>query len=156
MERRDLLSGLFLLLISLVVSIMAFRLGLGTGGNPGAGFAAFGIALILGFLSLGLIIQALIKGFRQAKPAPELPEIKLRKPAFILLVLAGYGVFFNVLGFPLATFLLMMLLVWVFGRQKPTLALTVSILTTVSAYALFIVAFELPLPRGIVGVLIGR
>jgi hypothetical protein len=155
MERRDLLSGLFLILVSLVVSIMAYRLGLGTGSNPGAGFAAFGIALILGFMSLGLFIQALTKVFRKAKPAREVPEIKLKKPAFILLVLTGYGVFFNVLGFPLATFLLMMVLVWVFGRQKPALAFTVAILTTASAYALFVVALELPLPPGLLRYLIG-
>jgi putative tricarboxylic transport membrane protein len=148
MRRRDLISGLFLVLLSLGACIMAYRLGLGSGRDPGAGFAAFGIAFLLGLMSLCLFGKALIQTLSVKKTESAPAKILWKKPMLILVVLAAYGAFFNSLGFPLSTFLLMMLLVWVFGRRKLPLALTVSILTVASSYALFVVALGLPLPLG--------
>ena len=61
MGTRALISGLFLVIISIVTCIMAYRLGLGTGGDQGAGFAAFGIASLLGLMSLYLLIKSLVQ-----------------------------------------------------------------------------------------------
>ena len=148
MGKRDLISGIFLVFISTVTCIMAYRLGLGTGSDPGAGFAAFGIASLLGLMSLYLLFKGLVRTFRKRAAEEAVPAILWKKPVLILIVLAAYGVFFNFLGFPLSTFLLMMLLVWVFGRRKLTLALFVSIVATASSYALFVTALGLPLPLG--------
>jgi hypothetical protein len=149
MEKRDLISGMFLILLSLAVCIMAYQLGLGTGSNPGAGFAAFGIAFLLGLLSLWMLVRAFIRVFREGgKKTTETQGIMWKKPLLILIALAGYGVFFNFLGFAFSTFLLMTLLVWVFGRRKLYVALIVSILTVILSYGLFVVALGLPLPVG--------
>jgi hypothetical protein len=61
MGKRDLISGAFLILLSLGACIMAYRLGLGTGSNPGAGFAGFGIAVLLGLMSVCMLIKALVR-----------------------------------------------------------------------------------------------
>jgi putative tricarboxylic transport membrane protein len=149
MGSRDLISGSFLVFVSLGACIMAYGLGLGSGRDPGAGFAAFGIAFLLGLMSIYLFVKALVQWLRKGKKTEAPPaEIMWKKPILILVVLAGYGASFNSLGFPLATFLLMMLLVWVFGRRKLGLALTVSVLTVASSYALFVLALGLPLPMG--------
>ena len=71
-----------------------------------------------------------------------------RKAMLILIILAGYAAFFNFLGFPFATFIFMILLLWMVGRQTVRLSLTVSLLTVGCAYVLFIILFDLPLPRG--------
>jgi hypothetical protein len=134
---------------------MAYRLGLGSGRHPGAGFAAFGIAFLLGLMSLGLWVKALTRVFREGREAAEAPRILWKKPLLILLVLTAYGAFFHALGFSLSTFLLMMLLVRTFGRGKLFTALTVSVLTVVLSYALFVVALGLPLPAGSVWLLLG-
>jgi hypothetical protein len=149
MEKRDLISGVFLILLSLAVCIMAYQLGLGTGNNPGAGFAAFGIAFLLGLLALWMLVRAFIQVFREGgKKATEAQGIMWKKPILILVILAAYGVFFNFLGFLLSTFLLMMLLVWIFGRRKLHVALIVSIFTVALSYGLFVIALGLPLPVG--------
>ncbi len=156
MGARDLTSGLFLVIISIVTCIMAYRLGLGSGSNPGAGFAAFGIASLLGLMSLYLVFKGLVQMVRKRDKKEAVPAILWKKPVLILVVLAAYGVFFDFLGFPLSTFMLMMLLVWAFGRRKLALSLFVSIITTASSYALFVTALGLPLPLGVLWRLFGE
>lgn len=148
MLKRDLISATVLVLISLGTCLMAYQLGLGTGSNPGAGFAAFGMAFLLGLMSMGMLLGALIRIFRNTGKESEAPKIKWKNPLLILLILATYGAFFNFLGFSLSTFLLMMVMVWVFGHRTLCLALVVSIVTVVLSYALFVVALGLPLPMG--------
>lgn len=156
MEKRDLISGMFLILLSLAVCIMAYQLGLGTGSNPGAGFAAFGIAFLLGLLSLWMLVRAFIEVIWEGgKKVIEVQKIMWKKPLLILIALALYGVFFNFLGFAFSTFLLMTLLVWVFGRRRLYVALIVSILTVILSYGLFVVALGLPLPVGSAWYLLG-
>jgi hypothetical protein len=156
MGKRDLISGMFLVLLSFGTCIMAYRLGLGTGSNPGAGFAGFGIAFLLGLMSLTMLVQALIRLIRDGKKTQEVPAIKWKKPILILVILTGYGALFNFLGFPLTTFLLMMLLVWIVGRRRFAVGLIVSILTVALSYALFVAALGLPLPMGSIMYLFGE
>ncbi len=156
MKHRDAISGLFLFLLSVATCIMAYRLRLGTGGKPGPGLAAFGIAALLGLMSLYLLVTGLLEATRERKEREPTESIRLKKPLIILVILAAYGLFFNVLGFSLANFLLMMLLVWVVGRQKLRVALTVSLVTVASAYLLFVVALGLPLPAGSLWYLFGE
>jgi len=149
MGKRDLVSGIFLILLSLSICITAYKLGLGTGGEPGAGFAAFGIAALLGLLSVWMFIGAFIRVSREgSKKAADTEKIMWKKPLLILLILGAYGFFFNLLGFPLSTFFLMVLLVWIFGRRKLLVAFIVSILTVALSYTIFVVALGLPLPMG--------
>ncbi len=127
--------------------MIAYRLGLGSGNNPGPGFAGFGIAFLLGLMSITLCLKGVfqaIKDHGKTEAVKDLPW----KPILILVILVGYGVFFNFLGFAVSTFLLMMLLVWAVGRRRLRLALAVSSLTVASAYLLFVIALGLPLPAG--------
>jgi hypothetical protein len=135
---------------------MAYQLGLGTASSPGAGFASFGIAFLLGVMSAGMFLKALVKWMREGDKAQGIPGILKIKPMLILATLTGYGIFFNSLGFPLCTFILMILLVWAFGRQRLRLAFTVSILTVASSYVLFVMLLGLPLPMGSLWDLLGR
>lgn len=155
MIKRDLISGTVLALTSLGTCIMAYQLGLGTGSNPGAGFAAFGMAFLLGLMSLGLMLGALIRIFGKTSKETDAPKIKWRNPLLVLIILTAYGAFFNFLGFSLSTFLLLTVLVWVLGRRKLYVALIVSILTVVLSYGLFVVALGLPLPLGSAWYLLG-
>jgi putative tricarboxylic transport membrane protein len=148
MKNRDVLSGLFLALLSAVICVMAYRLGLGSGNNPGPGFAAFGIAFLLGLMSLSLCFKGVLHSMRDRGKTEAVKELPWRKPMLILVILVGYGIFLKYLGFSVSTFLLMMLLVWVVGRQRLRLAFVVSFLTVAFAYLLFVVALRLQLPAG--------
>ncbi len=156
MRNRDVLSGLFLGLLSIGTCIMAYRLGLGTGSSPGPGFAAFGIGFLLGLMSIYLCLKGVFQAIWDHGKMEAVKELPWKKPVLILVILVGYGVFFNFLGFSISTFLLMMLLVWGVGRQRLWLALTVSFLTVASAYILFVVALGVPLPAGSLWYLFGE
>lgn len=148
MRNRDVLSGLFLGLLSMATCMMAYRLGLGSGSSPGPGFAAFGIAFLLGLMSVYLCFKGVLQAIRDYGKTEAVKKLPWKKPILILVILVGYAVFFKFLGFSASTFLLMMLLVCAVGRQRLRLALVVSSLTVASAYLLFVVALGLPLPAG--------
>jgi putative tricarboxylic transport membrane protein len=156
MRNPDLLSGLFLFVLSIGTCLMAYRLGIGSGNNPGPGFAAFGIAFLLGLMSIYLFLKGAYQAIKDQGKTKALKGFLWKKPMFVLVLLLGYGIFFKFLGFSVSTFLIMILLIWGAGRQKFLLALTVSIITVASAYLLFVVALGLPLPAGSIWHLFGE
>jgi hypothetical protein len=60
-------TSLFWLFVSIVVSVAAFRLGLGKLNAPGSGFMPFGAAVLLGLLSIACFLQAVLR--EKTKPA---------------------------------------------------------------------------------------
>ncbi len=148
MRNYNLYSGIFLTLVSAGACAKAFRLGLGSGASPGPGFIPFAIAAILGLMSIYLCVRGviqIIKGYREKEA---FKGIGWGKAILVLLLLGGYAAFFNFLGFPCATFIFMMALLLAAARQRVRLSLSVSLVTTVFSYVLFVVLFDLPLPRG--------
>jgi hypothetical protein len=148
MWNYNLFSGIFLTVLSGGACVRAYRLGLGSGANPGPGFIPFAIAALLGLMSIYLGLRGLIQVVKGYKEKKAFKEVGWGKALFVLILLSGYGAFFNFLGFPFATFVFMMALIWLVGQQKLRLSLTVSVLTVACSYVLFVVLFDLPLPRG--------
>jgi hypothetical protein len=147
MYNFNLISGIILTLISAGTCLMAYRLGLGTGGNPGPGFLAFGIASLLGLMSLYLSlagIAQLARGYREKQP---FKGLRWKRALLIILVLTAYAVFLNVLGFAVSAFLVMMAMFSI-ARQRLHRVLILSLVTVISAHVLFVVLFGLPLPQG--------
>ena len=156
MRNYNLFSGLFLFALSAGACNKAYRLGLGSGASPGPGFIPFAIAALLGLMSLYLCFRGavqIVKGYREKEA---FKGIGWYRALFVLILLAGYGAFFNVLGFPFATFLFMMSLLWLVGAQKLRLSLFISLLTVACSYTLFVVLFDLPLPKGSLWYLFGE
>lgn len=147
MKTAEVVSALLFASVGAVTGAMAYRLGLGSISHPGPGFFPLGIAALLCLMSLGL----LVKGFllqKRASSTEDAQKTSWARPLLTLAVLSGYGVFFTRIGFVLSTFILMMILVWGVGRQRPLLAFIISTLTVGVAYALFVATLGLPLPKG--------
>jgi putative tricarboxylic transport membrane protein len=156
MRNYNLFSGLFLTALSIGASVKAYRLGLGSASSPGPGLIPFAIAALLGLMSIYLCLRGVIQVASGYEEKEAFKGVGWRKAMLILIILAGYAAFFNFLGFPFATFIFMMSLLWIVGRQTLRLSLTVSLLTVGCAYVLFIVLFDLPLPRGSLWYLFGE
>lgn len=148
MKRADFLCGLFLGALSIGVSIMAYRLGLGDICTPGPGFIPFGGGVLLGLMSIGLCFKGLLGSLKEFREREVFKGKRWWKAVFVLVTLIGYGMTFNLLGFSICTFLLMILLLLVPGHQKWWVAITFSLVTVVFAYLLFMVLLESPFPRG--------
>jgi hypothetical protein len=59
---------------------------------------------------------------------------------------------FNQLGYPLASFLLMLALLRILGVTRWRLSLPLSLITAVVCYFLFVQWLKIPLPKGWIGI----
>jgi len=152
MRRYDFLSGLFLLLLSAGTCIMAYRLGLGDVHNPGPGLIPFGVAALLFLMSMGLSLKSVLKIRNRYQERGVFQGIDWRRVVLVLCVLLGFGIAFDFLGFPICTFLLMILLLGGVGHQKWWFTLVISFLTVFCSYLIFVVWLECPFPKGPFGI----
>ncbi len=149
MRKHDLISGLFFLFLGIGVCFMAYRLKLGSLREPGAGLIPFGVASLLGFMSLGLVLQGFIQMIRaQTEVQVVFQRIAWHRLAILVCALLAYGFALETLGFHLCTFLLMMLLLGVADLRGLLRTLAVSFLTVVCVYLIFEVWLGCPFPRG--------
>ena len=65
------------------------------------------------------------------------------------MVLAAF--FFNTLGYPLVSFLLMASLLRILGMKRWGLNILISVITAVGSYFLFVQWLQIPLPKGWIG-----
>lgn len=152
MKHYDFYAGLFLMGVSMGACILASRLGFGDIHNPGAGLIPFGVAILLGLMSIGLCLRSLfgvIKGYQEREA---FKGIEWGRVVLVLCALLGYGVAFNFLGFRICTFLLMILLLGVVGRLKWWLTIAISLFTVLCAYLIFVVWLGCPFPQGPFGI----
>jgi putative tricarboxylic transport membrane protein len=148
----DVYSALFLTILSMGTCILAYRLRLGSIRNPGAGLIPFGVAALLGLMSIGLLLRGLFRSTGGSQSDGVFKGVKWRGVVLTLCGLLGYGAAFHILGFRLSTFFLMLLLIGGVGRKKWWLAFTVSLFTVVCAYLIFVVWLGCPFPAGPLGI----
>ena len=149
MKNNDFYSGLFLMALSIGTCIMSYMLGFGEIRNPGAGLIPFGTAALLGFLSIGLVLRSL---FEMPRERGIFQQLRWGTVILVLCALIGYGLVFNLLGFSISTFLLMILLFGVVGRRKWWFTFTFSLLTVLGVYIVFVVWLGCQFPKGFFGI----
>jgi|YelNatPaOPRAMG01_1025707.scaffolds.fasta_scaffold141304_1 hypothetical protein len=142
--RSDLKSGIFFLIISLVIIWESIRVELGTFLSPGSGFLSFGIGLVLCGLSIVLILRGL--------------KIRIyQKPISIRVILALislfiYSLVLEYLGFVVPTFFLVLFLFQLGQRRNWFLTIGISLVVTFLAYFIFGSLLHVYFPKGILGI----
>jgi putative tricarboxylic transport membrane protein len=153
MKRDNLIDGLVLFLFGLLTSVFSLKMPVGNFRAAGSGL----FPLCLGLLLMGLsLLFILITLGGKTKPA-ETPVGTVEKsessgrilPFLGLLVLITQ--FFNTLGYPLASFLLMVGLLWILGTRQWIVNLLLSLVTAIGSYFLFVHWLKIPLPKGFLG-----
>jgi putative tricarboxylic transport membrane protein len=143
---RELRSGIFFFTFSLFVIGESLRAGLGTLMKPGPGFLSFCVGTSLLCFSLAFIQRGW--AHRASQTLPLFP----RRVILTLLSLLIYGLTLDILGFALATFLLVGTLLRL-GQPRPwAILISMSVLVTLSAYVLFSYLLHIPFPRGFLGI----
>jgi hypothetical protein len=141
-------TSLFWLFVSIIVSVAAFRLGLGKLSSPGSGFMPFGAAVLLGLLSIICFLQAVRREGTEAKAEPLFRGTLWHRVVFACLALFAYAQVIPFLGYNITTFLLMTFLFWITGRQKMWRVVVYSLGTTVITYYVFSKSLNLQFPAG--------
>lgn len=153
MRRGDKLSGTFWLVISLVAAIESYRLGLGHLHAPQAGFLPFVASLLLGGLSVSLLITTppTTRSGSEGNEDVTFNVYQIPKVLCALVSLFLYGIFLEILGFLVASVLLMAFLLRVIEPQRWYVITLGAILIPVCALLLFERGLGVLLPKGVLG-----
>ena len=145
-------EGIIWIIIGGAICFFSWRIRLGSFREPGAGFVAFasGVCLVV----IGLIMT-LSKTFSKISSdddrSLDRPFLKLPKFSLIytVVVLLGYGLVLDLLGYLLTTFLAMFALFYDRGTNRLLPSALTSLLTVSSTYLIFETWLRCQLPRGI-------
>jgi putative tricarboxylic transport membrane protein len=153
MKSKDRLSGLVLIVFSGLVSAGALRYYLGTPNEPGPGMFPFLLGFVIAFLSLIVLFGAKRDSSRRKCQHNSVSEIgKKRRVWGIIIALAFYGFFLEILGFVLCTFILFGFLLGFISLQKWYVAIGGALLGSLGSYAVFKLLLQVQLPRGVLGI----
>jgi putative tricarboxylic transport membrane protein len=149
MQRLDKIGAIVCLVIAGIVLWQLVKVPMGSIRQPGPGFLPFWVGVILALLSVILWFQA---GYR--KPAAEPVRFLSGEGKWPYVAAAGialliYTFLLEPLGFIISTFLLLIFLFRVIGKQKWWVGVTGSILVTFFTHLIFKVALKVQLPRGL-------
>ncbi|MBI2158333.1 MAG: tripartite tricarboxylate transporter TctB family protein [Candidatus Rokubacteria bacterium] len=147
MARRDGIAALVMLLGAGAVVWEAAKLPFGVVRNPGPGFVPWWVALVLAALSALLGVQAL-RARPSGPPARSAERRQWGRVAGLLVALGVYVAALSPLGYPIATFLLVLLMLRPMLRRRPGSALGLAALAAGGSYLLFAVWLSVPLPPG--------
>ena len=149
MQRLDKIGSIVCLVIAGIALWQSFRVPMGNIRQPGPGFLPFWVGVILALLSAVLWFEA---SFR--KPTAESVRFLSGEGKWPYVIAAGialliYTFLLEPLGFIISTFLLLIFLFRVIGKQKWWVGVTGSILVTFFTHLIFKVALKVQLPRGL-------
>ncbi len=153
MKAKDRISGMTLLIISVLICIGAIRLHMGSLSNPGTGLVPFLLGIVIGILSLVMLSQTFIEKRIPRKDDFSQSEVRSKmKPFLILFVLLAYGLLVSFLGHAVTTFLLFVFLLRMITPHRWSVVIGGALLASVGSYVLFQLALNVQLPQGILGI----
>ena len=148
MRKYDILSGLFLLAVSIAICAGSLRLDVGTVTAPGAGFYPLVTGLVLGVFAILLIVQA-----RKVVSEPVrfwFPEANKKGIVISFFCILIYALLLERAGFIATTILFFILFShFVCGHRWRT-AVFFGLVTSLATYFVFSIVLYAPLPRGFI------
>ena len=151
MERHNKVSGIFGFLFGGFIIYSAFKLDIGSLGDPGAGFFPLVAGCCLCLMSGMIYLQAVLS--KEKKTETIFGGVNWRRPAVILVAVFLYILFFRKLGFILVNFLLLIVLFKAIEPQRWSVAVLSSALVTLVTWAFFTYWLECQFPPGVLRVL---
>lgn len=148
----DRLSSLFWFALGAGSIYGSVRLGLGTTGEPGSGFMPFAAGAFICAMALLVFLQSFQGGRRLQRGLATLWEgAHWRRSLAVGVLTLAYILALETLGFSLAGFLLMAIIMRGLEQLSWKKTLTISILTLAVSYVVFKVFLKATLPPGILG-----
>jgi hypothetical protein len=146
------LEGPVWILIGVIICASAYRTGLGTFNEPGAGFVAFASGLFI--ITVGTLITVFRRPDLRKEEAAQTTYTRfLESPAFKLTYTTGlllfYALFLDLLGYIITTFVVLFGLFYNSFDRRWASPLLVSCVSVAVTYLVFEVWLRSQLPRGI-------
>jgi putative tricarboxylic transport membrane protein len=144
MSKRDIGAAALTLIFGAAAVYESAKLPFGTVHSPGQGFFPWWISAVIFLLALLHLFQALTSHSSVVRERSG----RIVKVAGLLVILAAYTFLLEPLGYPLSTFLLVLLMLRAIDRQRWAVALGMAAITSVGSYVVFAIWLSIPLPRG--------
>jgi putative tricarboxylic transport membrane protein len=149
---RDIVSSLFWMVLGLGVCYGGWDLDLGTLHDPGSGFMFFWVGLFMVGLALSIFVQGLRQGGESPGILAVFSGLRWPKVIYVLIALSLYAYAFSLLGFILATVLLLIFLFKAIEPQRWSVAILGAVASSIAAYLVFQVWLGSQLPKGLLGI----
>jgi len=146
------LEGIFWIGIGIIICILALQFDLGSFHEPGPGFVAFLSGLFLCGIGLIMTISRTISKKRPGQVASgdhTFQIISWPRLAYTTGLLLGYTLLIEILGYILATFLLIWGMFYDWEKKNWAWSLLFSVVTALGSYIMFEVWLRCQLPRGV-------
>lgn len=151
MNRFDKFSGLFWLVISIIVCVESIRAHIGTLKDPGPGFLPLCAGVVLGVFAIILLTTSILRKRVEVKITNPFKGVNWGKTILLLIPLFAYTIFLSWLGYLIATFGLMLFLFIVIEKSKLWIKTMIALITVSATYIVFYRWLGIQLPRGIFG-----
>lgn len=152
MKKADMMTGIFLLVLSGFVIWEALKMPPSATFGPGPGFLPFWLGVVLVVLATILIVSAKRRQAADKDEESVFPgKQALLAITVVLCGLAGYILLIDVLGYLVDTFLFIVFLVKVVEREKWPLTIQVALATTAGLYITFQILLKITLPSNMFG-----
>jgi hypothetical protein len=149
MRLYDIISTIFFLILGVGVIVGGVRFGFGEWGQPGPGFICVLSGVLLSLFSGGWLLFTLVKQ-RSFEPTKSFfcRAGGYKNVAIIVFALMIYIFLMGAVGFMIATFIFLIFLFKAIGKKSWKLALTISLLVTISSILVFQLWLGIPFPEG--------
>ena len=151
MKRFEVIAAALLAALAGYVLFESSNLRIGTFRVPQTGFFPRVLGVLLALLTVGELVRVL--RLAETTAAPErIPSEGWLRIGATLAIMLGFALVLEWLGFLLATFLLMVLLLRAIEAPSWSKVIIVASITSVLSYGLFAWLLGVPLPAGILGI----
>ncbi|MDI7258499.1 MAG: tripartite tricarboxylate transporter TctB family protein [Thermodesulfobacteriota bacterium] len=151
MRKADQITGIIMLIFSLVLIVESWRMPASATFGPGVGFLPFWLGVLMAILSILLYVKA----WRQRATPNEAGVFPGRKALITLFIaiagLAAYIILLEVIGFLLGTALLTAFLLGIVEREKWSTTILVAVLNAGALFLIFQILLRITLPKNIFG-----
>ena len=153
LKRDEAIVGVVIFLFGAITAFLSLKMPIGTLRTAGTGFFPLCLGILLMILSAAFVLKLLVqhkKDVIQKEVVAKTPGVIRQMGLFLgAMVLATF--FFNELGYPLTSFLLMAALLRSLGMKRWAFNILLSFITAGVSYFLFVQWLKIPLPKGWIG-----
>jgi putative tricarboxylic transport membrane protein len=154
LNRDETIVGAVIFLFGGITALLSLRMPIGTFRIAGTGMFPLFLGILLMILSGAFILKIFFQGKKEQvekEASIESSESPIQL-IFFLGTMALATLFFNQLGYPLTSFLLMAALLRILGIKRWGLNILISVVTAVGSYFLFVKWLDIPMPKGWIGI----
>ena len=154
MNRDEMVVGIVIFIFGGISALLSLRMPIGTFRLGGPGLFPLCLGIILMILSGAFILKIFFQG-QKGQVKKEASIESSESPIQLILFLGAMALatlFFNQLGYPLTSFLLMVALLRILGIKRWGLNILISVVTAVGSYFLFVKWLDIPMPKGWIGI----